>query len=104
MKPIVLTDVLAVGEFPTFEELAILAKAGFKSLINNQPDGEVARFPAAALVAVEAEKLGLAYAHVPIETRTPEPDAIAAFAEAAQTLPEPIYAFDYSGARSAAGP
>lgn len=102
MKPIVVSDVLAVGEFPTLEQLEILAKAGFKSVINNQPDGEVERFPASTALAAEAERLGLRHAYVPIETRVPEPEALERLAAAVATLPDPIFAFCYSGARSAA--
>lgn len=102
MKPIVLTDVLAVGEFPTSDQLAILAKAGFKSIINNQPDGEVERFRASAALEAEARRLGLAYAYVPIVSRVVDETARAAFADALKSLPDPIYAFCYSGARSAA--
>lgn len=102
MKPVVLSDVLAVGEFPTPEQIAILAKAGFKSLLNNQPDGEVARFQCDADVATEAQRHGLAHAHAPLSSRTPPPEEMQRYAEAVASLPAPIYAFCYSGARAAA--
>jgi len=102
MKPIVVSDILAVGEFPTLDEIVILARAGFKSIINNQPDGEVARFPASAVVAEAARAAGLAHAYAPISSRTPDAAELAAFANALEALPAPIYAFCYSGARSAA--
>lgn len=102
MTPIVVSDVLAVGEFPTAEQLGILAKAGFKSIINNQPDGEVERFPGSASIAADAKRVGLGHAYAPITTRTPSSDELAAMAKALETLPAPIYAFDYSGARAAA--
>lgn len=102
MKPIVLSDVLAVGEFPSPDQIAILAKAGFKSILNNQPDGEVARFEPDADIAVIARRHGLAHAFAPLSSRTPPADEIASFAAALASLPPPIYAFCYSGARSAA--
>ncbi|HRD75750.1 MAG TPA: sulfur transferase domain-containing protein [Hyphomicrobiaceae bacterium] len=103
MKPAVVSDVLAVGEVPALEQIAILAKAGFKTLINNQPDGEVDRLPASATVGAEAQRLGLVYRYIPLASRTPPPEQLAAFAAALKELPAPIYACCYSGARSAAG-
>ncbi len=103
MKPVVVSDVLAVGEFPTPDQLAILAKAGFKAILNNQPDGEVSRFQSAASVEAEAKRLGLGYAYAPLSSRTPPRDQLALYAAALAALPSPIYAFCYSGARSAAG-
>ena len=102
MKPIVLSDVLAVGEFPAFEHFEILAKAGFKSIINNQPDGEVDRFPRSEIVAAEAKRVGLACLYIPIVSRVPSVGELVAFAKAIKELPGPIYAFCYSGSRSAA--
>lgn len=102
MKPVVLSDVLAVGEFPTPEQVAILAKAGFKSILNNQPDGEVARFETDAGIAAEAKRNGLAHAYAPLSSRTPPADELQRYADAIASLPAPIYAFCYSGARSAA--
>lgn len=102
MKPVVLTDVLAVGEFPTLEQVEILAKAGFKSIINTQPDGEVARFEPDARMAAEASRHGLAHAYAPLSSRTPPAGELACYARALSALPAPIYAFCYSGSRSAA--
>jgi sulfide:quinone oxidoreductase len=103
MKPIVVSDVLAVGEVPSPEQMEILAKAGFKSVINNQPDGEVERFPGSAALAAEAKRQGLTYAFAPLTSRTPSEAELAEFARALKSLPAPIYGFCYSGARSAAG-
>lgn len=102
MKPIVVSDVLAVGEVPSSEQLDILAKAGFKSVINNQPDGEVARFASSDAMGADAKRLGLGYIYAPIETRHPSHYELALFRQALKDLPAPIYAFCYSGARSAA--
>ncbi len=102
MRPIALSDEIAVGEVPLPAEIEILSKAGFRSLINAQPDGEVARFADAATTRRAAEAVGLAYAHVPIESRMASEALIQSFAEALSTLPRPIYAFCYSGGRAAA--
>ncbi len=102
MQPVALSDAIAVGEFPTTEQIAILAKAGFKSLLNSQPEGEVDRLIPAAAMADAARAAGLAYHFLPLETRRPSDAQIQAFSRAIATLPKPIYAFCYSGSRSAA--
>jgi len=102
MRPAVVSDVLAVGEVPTVEQVAILAKAGFKTLVCNQPDGEVDRLLSSADMGSEAERQGLVFRYIPLASRTPPPEELAAFAGALKELPAPIYACCYSGARSAA--
>lgn len=102
MRPVALSDDIAVGEVPDVDHIAILAKAGFRSLLNVQPDGEVARLPDARATAKIAEAAGLAYAHVPVESRRPSEACIKTFADAMATLPRPIYAYCYSGGRAAA--
>lgn len=103
MRPVVVSDVLAVGEVPTREQIAILARAGFKSLVNNQPDGEVERMLSSAEIGAECAKVGLAYRYAPLASRTPPEEDLVRFADAIKALPAPIYACCYSGSRSAAG-
>jgi uncharacterized protein (TIGR01244 family) len=102
MVPVALSDIIAVGEVPTAAEIEILAKAGFKSLLTTQPDGEVARLMASADAHVLARAAGLTYRYLPIVSRRPDDASLAAFAAAIAELPRPIYACCYSGARSAA--
>jgi sulfide:quinone oxidoreductase len=102
MRPAVVSDVLAVGEVPTIEQISILATAGFRTLICNQPDGEVDRLLPSTDMAGEAERHGLVFRYIPLASRTPPPEELAAFAGALKELPAPIYACCYSGARSAA--
>jgi uncharacterized protein (TIGR01244 family) len=102
MRPVALSDELAVGEVPEADQIAILAKAGFRALLNVQPDGEISRFPDAMTTRKAAEAAGLAYAHVPVESRRPSEDRIKHFADAMAALPKPIYAYCYSGGRAAA--
>ena len=102
MKPSVVSDILAVGEVPSPEQLEILAKAGFKSVINCQPDGEVERFATSAVLKAEATRQGLGYVYAPIVSRTPSDDELEVLQHALEHLPAPVYAFCYSGSRSAA--
>jgi sulfide:quinone oxidoreductase len=93
MRPIALSDEVAVGEVPQADEIPILAKAGFRALINVQPEGEVMRLTDAASCQLAAAAAGLAYVHVPIESRLPSEARITAFADALATLPRPVYAW-----------
>jgi sulfide:quinone oxidoreductase len=102
MTPVALSDVIAVGEVPTAAEIKILADAGFRSLLNTQPDDEVARLMPSKDIDALASAAGLTYTHVPIASRRPDEASLAAFAAAMSGLPRPIYACCYSGARAAA--
>jgi uncharacterized protein (TIGR01244 family) len=102
MRPIALSDSVAVGEVPTAEQIEILANAGFRSLLTTQPDGEVVRLMSAHDAGVLAAKAGLAFQYLPIESRRPDDASIAAFGDALRRMPRPIYACCYSGARAAA--
>jgi len=102
MRPVALSDEIAVGEMPTVDQIAVLAQAGFRSLLNVQPDGEVARLVATSEAASAAAAAGMAYGHIPVENRRLSDAQASAFAEAIRGLPRPIYACCYSGARAAA--
>lgn len=102
MRPVALSDEIAVGEMPSVDEIAILAKAGFRSLLSVQPDGEVERLLTAAETARSAASSSMNFAHIPLASRRIPDETVAAFANAMITLPRPIYACCYSGARAAA--
>lgn len=102
MQPVALSDVIAVGEVPTEREIEILAGAGFRSLLNVQPEGEVERHLTSAQAETLARKAGLEYRHLPVESRRPTAKTVSAFADALREMPRPIYACCYSGSRAAA--
>ena len=102
LVPQPLSRAVSVGRAPTREDVAALASAGFRSLINNRPDGEKDSPMTSAETAAVASDFGLAYAHIPVEGRNPLEKDVRAFAEALEALPQPVYAFCRSGGRSAA--
>jgi sulfide:quinone oxidoreductase len=102
LGPCELSQGIAVGRTPTRDEVGALAAAGFRSLINNRPDGEKDSPMTSAQIEALASALGLAYVHIPVEGRNPLEKDIRAFEEALQALPRPVYAFCHSGGRSAA--
>ena len=80
--------------------MAEAAAAGFRSVINNRPDGEGGpEQPSSASVASAAAAAGLQYAHLPVAGGYQSPEEIAAFRELLATLPGPVLAFCRSGAR-----
>jgi sulfide:quinone oxidoreductase len=102
LVPQPLSRVVSVGRAPTREEVAALAAAGFRSLIDNLPDGERDSPMTSVETAAVASDFGLAYAHIPVDGRNPLEKDVRAFAEALEALPQPVYAFCRSGGRSAA--
>lgn len=81
--------------------MADVARAGFKSVINNRPDFEGGPDqPTSASIEAAAQAAGLQYAHLPVSGAYQSPEEIARFAELLKTLPKPILAFCRSGARS----
>lgn len=81
-------------------EVADLAAAGFKGIINNRPDDEAPDQPASAEIEAEAKRHGLSYWHIPIVPgQATEADA-QAFAEALRQADGPVVAFCRTGNRS----
>jgi uncharacterized protein (TIGR01244 family) len=81
--------------------LALLAQAGFKSVINNRPDHEGgADQPTSAAIETAAAAAGLTYAHLPVAPGYQSPEEIARFRELLDALPKPILVFCRTGTRS----
>ena len=101
LAPIGLSKELFVGRSPTCDEVAALAGAGFRSIVNNRPDSEKDNPMSSAETEAAAAEQGLVYRHIPVTGRNPLEKDVRAFAEALSTLPKPIYACCRSGGRSA---
>ena len=80
-------------------EVAEIAALGFRSIMCNRPDAEDPGQPDAAAVRTEAERLGLAFAFVPVVSGGIVPDDVTDFAAAIGTLPAPVLAYCRSGTR-----
>ena len=81
--------------------MALVAQAGFKSVINNRPDHEGgADQPTSAAIEAAAQAAGLSYRHLPVAPGYQSPDEIARFRELIEALPKPILAFCRTGTRS----
>ncbi len=94
-------DGLAVAPQLAPSAMAAAAALGFRSVINNRPDGEGgADQPTSAAMEAAALAAGLQYAHLPVAPAVHTPEQIARFAALLDALPKPILAFCRSGARS----
>lgn len=86
----------------TPEAMALAARAGFKSVVNNRPDFEFDTLqPTNAAIEAAARAAGLEYRFLPVGGMYQSPQEIAAFARLLKELPRPLLAFCRSGARSA---
>ena len=82
-------------------DLAELARLGFRSVINNRPDGEGGPDqPTGEQMRTAAEAAGLRYAHIPSAPTADDPAVIDKVRSALKELPQPVLAFCRSGARS----
>ena len=83
-------------------QMASLAKSGFKSIICNLPDGECgAGQPGFDQIAAAAKAAGMQSAYLPIVPGQAGSVEAAAFRDLLNRLPTPIVAFCRSGNRSA---
>jgi uncharacterized protein (TIGR01244 family) len=75
---------------------------GFKTLINNRPDGEGGPDqPLSQAIAAAAQAHDLHYVYLPVVSGAITPDQVLAMREVLQSAPQPVLAFCRSGARSA---
>lgn len=94
-----LTDTLFVSAQLRPEDMQAVADAGFRTVLNNRPDGEGEDQPSSAEMAAAAEAAGLEYAHQPVvgsniaETDIDGFDAIVSLADT------PVLAFCRTGTR-----
>ena len=99
MKIVKLTESIAVSAQITPENVADIAAAGYKVLVNNRPDGEEANQPGNADIAAAAQAAGMEYHYMPITAGNfPGPD----FGRMRTLLDDtarPVLAFCRSGTR-----
>ncbi|PVE23456.1 TIGR01244 family phosphatase [Microvirga sp. KLBC 81] len=100
MKAVRLTPNLSVAPRLTEQDLEKAAAAGFKTIINNRPDGEAPDQPRSDELAAAAERLGVAYRHIPVVPGQLSNDQVQAFRTAVTEAEKPALAFCRTGTRS----
>lgn len=82
------------------EQVALIAAAGFVTIICNRPDNEDVGQPSFAAIAAACEKAGLAIHHVPVAGMRMPVDAIAEHRRIVDSSAGPVLAYCRSGHRS----
>ena len=100
MKVTKLTPNISVAHQLTEQDLEQAAAAGFKTIINNRPDGEAPDQPPSEELAAAAQRLGLAYHHLPAVSGQISNDQVEAFRMALGGAAKPALAFCRTGTRS----
>lgn len=95
-----LVDQLSVAAQIDVADIATLAAQGFRSVINNRPDGEAEGQPASTWLEAAARQAGLVYRHIPVVSGQLSDAQVQAFADALDALPRPVLAFCRTGTRS----
>ena len=80
-------------------DLAAIKARGFRSIMCNRPDGEDRGQPDVAEIRAAAERLGLAFAFVPVISGGIVAEDVEDFAAALDGLPTPVLAYCRSGSR-----
>ena len=93
------TDEFTTAPQISVADVAEAARQGFKTIINNRPDGEDPAQPSAAEIEAAAKAAGLAYHHIPVRGG-PTPEQVEATLAVLQEAEEPVLAFCRSGTRS----
>lgn len=95
-----LTEALSVAEQIKLADLKGLAAAGFKTIINNRPDGEAPRQPRSDTLGKRAAELGLDYRYIPVKPSGFSESNLEDFKAALSSAPTPALAFCRTGTRS----
>jgi uncharacterized protein (TIGR01244 family) len=83
------------------EDVCEIARLGYKSIINNRPDGEGGfDQPTSAEIASAAQAAGVEYAYLPVVSGQITAEQAQRMANLLETMPGPVLAFCRSGARS----
>lgn len=101
MQPRTINDTFSVSPQIHAEDVAELARQGFRSIICNRPDGEGADQTEYAAIERAAAEAGLETRYVPVVPGNIGNSDIEKFAHALEDLPSPTLAYCRSGTRSA---
>ena len=93
-----ITDSVSVAPQISPEDVALAAAQGFRTIVNNRPDGESLDQPDGALIEAAAAAAGMAYVAIPIDQTGFNLEQVEAMVGALKH--GPVLAFCRSGTRS----
>ena len=95
-------DYFVTGQI-SVEDVADIAAQGFRTIVNNRPDGEGgAAQPKSSDLKAEAERHGLTYVYLPMVRAHVDPRLASDFSQTLAKLPAPVIGFCRTGARASA--
>ncbi len=100
LRAIRLTETVATSAQIQPSDMASVAAAGFKVVINNRPDGEALDQPSSEQMQRAAEEAGLEYHYYPLNAFNYPGDDVAAMGALFDNGERPVFAFCRSGTRS----
>ena len=100
MKPVAVTEKLAVAPQPKLSDFQEFKRQGFTTIVNNRPDGEDPNQLGSAAEEAAARAAGLGYVHIPVTSTGMTEDDARLFKETIEWAPGPVVAHCKSGARS----
>jgi sulfide:quinone oxidoreductase len=100
MEPKVITPRLSVDGQITADDVAAAAKAGYRAIVCNRPDGEGPDQPSFEEIAAAAKKNGLEARYIPVVSGKVSDADAEAFGTALDELPGPVLAYCRTGTRS----
>ena len=101
MRAAQLNDTLSVSGQICVADVASIAAAGFKVLINNRPDHEEVNQPTSADISTAAEQAGLEYYHMPVTGRDFPGSDLEQMEPLFDDVNKPAFAFCRTGTRCA---
>jgi uncharacterized protein (TIGR01244 family) len=82
-------------------DVAVFARQGYRSIINNRPDGEGGPSqPTSAQIEAAAKAAGMAYVYFPVASMMITSEQVTRYQALAADLPHPIVGFCAAGGRA----
>jgi uncharacterized protein (TIGR01244 family) len=100
MKPVAVTEKLAVAPQPKLSHFQEFKRQGFTTIVNNRPDGEDPNQLGSAAEEAAAHAVGLDYVHIPVTSTGMTEEDARLLKETIERAPGPVVAHCRSGARS----
>ena len=101
LRFIKLTETVAVSPQVQPADMAAVAAAGFKVVVDNRPDGEAPDQPSAQVMREAAEAAGMEFRYYPLDAFNYPGDDLATMAAVFDDTSKPVFAYCRSGTRSA---
>ena len=95
-----LTEDVSVSPQITTEQVREAAALGFRTIVNNRPDGEEPGQPSSAEIEAAAREAGMDYHAIPISGGQFDAGSVAQMSHVLENADEPVLAFCRSGTRS----